>query len=1167
MKYLQSISLAPLLILCCLFWVNVSHAQTITIISDGTWQGETPPQPGWTTQAYNATAWPLVSSPNLGNTIPVVPGSQSMWKANNVLATDDTALMRKSFVIPVADSYTGNITINADNEYKLFFNGVLMGSNNNWSLGPYSYPISPLLVGCVDNVIAVEGVNWSGPQGVSLVATIDPVNPLYTPVANPGINNGCTIFTASWSAVPTAVNYLLDISTDPNFTTFVPGYQNLSTGPVTSYNPGGLSSGMTYYYRVRAERPPLVSCYSNVVAVNTLPSIVLNLYVGLCQGQTYTTGGGTTVSSSAVITDTLVSMTGCDSVVTYNIVAANASVTVTSNTAICSGQQIQLNASGGNGTFSWTPAAGLSATNIANPIANPAATTTYTVSSQVQMGNMIPNGDFEQGNVGFTSQYFYNPNLQPQGFYYITTSPALTHPNFQGCSDHTPTGVGNMMVVNGATNPGAVVWEQTLGVSPNTDYNFSAWATNVVAGATGTNIADLQFSVNGFTIGPVFSPNLIPCIWTQFTSTWNSGANTTATISILNQNTTAGGNDFALDDIEFYPICSAAQDVTITVNPTYSSTVNASICQGQTYNLPNGTAVSTAGVYPVTLQTVNNCDSTITTNLTIQGAYNQTVNAGICQGQSYVLPNGNNVSVTGSYVVNFVTSGGCDSIVTTNLTVYPNFQSSVNAQICQGQSYNLPDGTSVNTTGAYPVTLQTVNNCDSIVTTNLTVYPTYSFSQNFTICQGENHLLPNGQSVNVAGIYPVTLLTIRGCDSLITTTLNVNPAYNQQVNVAICPGQSHTLPNGTTVQAAGQYSVTLNTANGCDSTIVTNLSIYPSPTAAFDAPVVCEGFATVFQNYSTYDPSSPILSYAWNLGDGSPVNYSLAPAYTYAQAGTYQVSLLVVDDKGCRDSLQKAISVQITPQAPVVFDDTVCLGKSKGMIAATPLGTKAYWYYLPTDTVPFFVGNVYNTVNNFSDKTYYVQAISDYACVSPKVPIRLSVKGEILAEIDPVYTVVELPNSTVSFSLNTSEIINSYLWWFTRKDSAVIAQPTYQYQYPGIYPVSLDIVDKDGCMWKREAVVEVKEVFGLTIPTAFSPNGDGYNDDFLIGAWQVSYLFFEVYDRWGRLVYSTEQPDFRWAGKDMKGVDLPEGVYVYRARATFYNGRKTDESGTITLAR
>jgi hypothetical protein len=78
-----------------------------------------------------------------------------------------------------------------------------------------------------------------------------------------------TSFTANWQGVSNATGYRLDVATNNSFTNYVPGYQDLNVGNVTSKNVTGLTARTTYYYRVRAYNGNGTSPNSNVVQVKT----------------------------------------------------------------------------------------------------------------------------------------------------------------------------------------------------------------------------------------------------------------------------------------------------------------------------------------------------------------------------------------------------------------------------------------------------------------------------------------------------------------------------------------------------------------------------------------------------------------------------------------------------------------------------------------------------------------------------------------------------------------------------------------------------------------------------------------------------------------------------------------------------------------------------------
>ncbi len=182
----------------------------------------------------------------------------------------------------------------------------------------------------------------------------------------------------------------------------------------------------------------------------------------------------------------------------------------------------------------------------------------------------IPNSDFSGGNTGFASDYAYYVDPYPpsygpgtglylEGTYGVGVDPFHYHnsPDWVSMGDHT-TGTGDMMIVNGASVANEIVWgvpvSGTLPVLANTTYFFGAWLSSIYPpplGSAPLSPATLAFSINSSQIGADFTLSAGVGTWQHFFVPWNSGANTTATISLINRNTVASGNDFVLDDIVF----------------------------------------------------------------------------------------------------------------------------------------------------------------------------------------------------------------------------------------------------------------------------------------------------------------------------------------------------------------------------------------------------------------------------------------------------------------------------------------------------------------------------------------------------------------------------------------------------------------------------------------
>ena len=92
------------------------------------------------------------------------------------------------------------------------------------------------------------------------------------------------------------------------------------------------------------------------------------------------------------------------------------------------------------------------------------------------------------------------------------------------------------------------------------------------------------------------------------------------------------------------------------------------------------------------------------------------------------------------------------------------------------------------------------------------------------------------------------------------------------------------------------------------------------------------------------------------------------------------------------------------------------------------------------------------------------------------------------------------------------------------------------------------------------------ETLKLFIPNAFTPNGDGINDEFYITATNFKSIDFIVIDRWGKQTYSAKNAEFRWNGK-VNGRDIQEGIYMYLFSGVTNDDLKIKRSGTITVVR
>ncbi len=190
--------------------------------------------------------------------------------------------------------------------------------------------------------------------------------------------------------------------------------------------------------------------------------------------------------------------------------------------------------------------------------------------------NLIDNGDFEQGNVDFTSGLIYVPDIIGQqnelysiGRYSISTTPNEVHNVQPSCADHT-TGSGLQMIINPNDSSDIYefyIWSQTIrNIRPNTLYSFSFWFVKTFI----DNPAMLAVLFNNKEISDTIVLDKRVCEWDEFTFVWDSGENSSLKITIVDYETEAFGNDFALDDFALYGECSLGltplPDMTVCFN-------------------------------------------------------------------------------------------------------------------------------------------------------------------------------------------------------------------------------------------------------------------------------------------------------------------------------------------------------------------------------------------------------------------------------------------------------------------------------------------------------------------------------------------------------------------------------------------------------------------------
>jgi gliding motility-associated-like protein len=279
--------------------------------------------------------------------------------------------------------------------------------------------------------------------------------------------------------------------------------------------------------------------------------------------------------------------------------------------------------------------------------------------------------------------------------------------------------------------------------------------------------------------------------------------------------------------------CTATFSASGGLNGYYSNPYSFTITSPSGTIVANGTLApgvsssytgSEAGIYTVEIND-GACPQTFTFDATNcnNPCTPTTVNvdAAICQGESILL-GGAQQTESGIYTDIFITAQGCDSTVITNLSINAVYQVSKEHDLCPGGSI-LIGSNSYSDQGVYVDTLQSVTGCDSIVTSIIFMLPTITSSIEATICSGSTYDF-NGAILGDEGVYLDTLATLDGCDSVIILSLFVTPPTLNYEVAEICQGEDFVFGN-LTLNTSGIYTDTVQTASGCDSLNILELSV------------------------------------------------------------------------------------------------------------------------------------------------------------------------------------------------------------------------------------------------------------------------------------------------------------------------------------------------------
>ncbi len=326
----------------------------------------------------------------------------------------------------------------------------------------------------------------------------------------------------------------------------------------------------------------------------------------------------------------------------------------------------------------------------------------------------------------------------------------------------------------------------------------------------------------------------------------------TDTLTVLNERICSGdslqiGDAFYLnpgqyiDSLTSVAGCDSIVILNLEVLPEFSIEQSITICQNDT--LAVGPYLLTqSGPYIHVLTASNGCDSTVNTNLTVIETLITYFDTTICEG-NFIVVGDSSYTVEGQYTNHFQDSFGCTQIQITNLNIIP-IQYHLYKEFCQGDTAYIGNKKYIESGEVFEL-LTSSFGCDSIVTTTLNFKSASNYFQSFIICQGEE-IVVNNNAYSTQGTYQDTLLNTFGCDSVVVTTLTVIPQIPVKViDTIICQGQSIIIGKSSYSQT-GTFTEILQSLNGCDSTIVLKLLV--NPIFLENTLTICNGDSIVIGN-------------------------------------------------------------------------------------------------------------------------------------------------------------------------------------------------------------------------------------------------------------------------------------------------------------------------------
>lgn len=369
----------------------------------------------------------------------------------------------------------------------------------------------------------------------------------------------------------------------------------------------------------------------------------------------------------------------------------------------------------------------------------------------------------------------------------------------------------------------------------------------------------------------------------------------------------------------------------------------------------------------------------------------------------------------------------------------------------------------------------------------------------------------------------------------------------------------------------GTFRINPNTACNLEEKI--RLELLPDVTADFIADFdTCSVSDIQFIDLSVAEENqNAIQTRFWNFGNNATSDEA-NPLFFYDEAGTYPVSLKVISNNQCADSIIKEIPYFPLPPLAVMAPSV-----SEGC-------------------QPFSVlfDNLLSPINDNYDITWDfgngltssalspIIIFEDAGIFSTSLVIKTPLGCTTSQEWPNLITVLPSPTALFSFTpteptsldkiiefTNETKDADQFYWIFNGQQVNE-ANPAYEINSSGLLSTFLVVTNQEGCQDSTDLLIDIKPLIRFTLPNAFSPNSDGINDLYIGKGNLVEASTFEmtIWNRYGELIFKSRNPKIGWNGKKLNmGQTLPEGVYTVKVITKNKRAEYRTQTSFVTLIR